>query len=132
MVNGARKRELIEEARNLIVEYYEEEKILCDGENQLEYINISEDGTEIILKEKNYENKEYYSLTDISSKLEFIEYFEALDFAKMDASDEYKKMNKEEYIQYVGSLYYLGERGKEIYERLQEIEREAEKIEEES
>lgn len=85
MVNGARKRELIEEARNLIVEYYEEEKILCDGENQLEYINISEDGTEIILKEKNYENKEYYSLTDISSKLEFIEYFEALDFAKMDA-----------------------------------------------
>lgn len=41
-------------------------------------------------------------------------------------------MNKEEYIQYVGSLYYLGERGKEIYERLQEIEREAEKIEEES
>ena len=130
MKNKEKAIELLEEAKDLIIEYYEEEKILCDGENQLEYINISEDGTELILKEKKYEDKEYYDLTDISSKLEFIEYFEALDFAKMDASDKYKKMNKEEYIQYVGSLYYLDERVKEIYERLQEIEREAEKIEE--
>ena len=130
MKNKEKAIELLEEAKDLIIEYYEEEKILCDGENQLEYINISEDGTELILKEKKYEDKEYYDLTDISSKLEFIKYFEAWDFAKMDASDKYKKMNKEEYIQYVGSLYYLDERGKEIYERLQEIEREAEKIEE--
>lgn len=53
MENKEKAIELLEEAKDLIIEYYEEEKILCDGENQLEYINISEDGTELILKEKN-------------------------------------------------------------------------------
>lgn len=33
-------------------------------------------------------------------------------------------MSKEEYIQYVGCLFYLLQRAEEIYERLQEIEAE--------
>ncbi len=55
-------------------------------------------------------------------------FYEALGFAQSDCRDEYKNMNKEEFIQYVGSLYYLEERAEEILARLQEIDKLADKI----
>lgn len=55
-------------------------------------------------------------------------WFRILRSIRPEVENEYKNMNKDEYIQYAGGLFYLGERAEEIYARLQEIEEEAEKI----
>lgn len=118
------------------MEFYEDQKVLCDGENVLEYIKSTKDGRQITLKQIDCEEEEY-DLPCIASTLRYdlrgigpcsSRFYEALDLAKADAEYEYKNMNKDEYIQYVGGLFYLGERAEEIYARLQEIEEEADKI----
>lgn len=48
--------------------------------------------------------------------------------AQSEVESEYKRMSKEEYIQYVGGLYYMEQRCEEIYVRLQQIEREADEL----
>ena len=50
---------------------------------------------------------------------------EEIDFRIDDIEDDYKNKSKEEFLNYVGHLYYAKYRCKEIYERLQEIEDEA-------
>lgn len=44
MENKAKIVELSNEAKNLLMEFYENQKVLCDGENVLEYINSTKDG----------------------------------------------------------------------------------------
>lgn len=136
MGNEAKMIELSNEAKNLIMEFYEEQKVICGGDNVLEYIKNTEDGRKITVRERDGEDEEY-DLPCIASTLRYTlrgigpcgsGFYEALDYAKSEVEDEYKNMDKDEYIQYVGSLYYLGERAEEIYARLQEIEKEAEKI----
>ena len=47
---------------------------------------------------------------------------EEIDFRIHDIEDDYKNKSKEEFLNYVGHLYYAKYRCQEIYERLQEIE----------
>lgn len=136
MTNEAKMIELSNEAKTLLMEFYEAQRVLCDGENVLEYIKSTKDGRQITLKQIDCEEEEY-DLPCIASTLRYdlrgigpcgSGFYEALDLAKADVEDEYKNMNKDEYIQYVGGLFYLGERAEEIYARLQEIEKETEEI----
>lgn len=136
MTNKERIIELSNEAKNLIMEFYEDQMVLCGGDNVLEYIKSTEDGRQITVRERDCEDTEY-DLPCIASTLRYTlrgigpcgsGFYEALDYAKSEVEDEYKNMDKDEYIQYVGRLYYLGERAEEIYARLQEIEKEAEEI----
>jgi len=128
--------ELSNETKNLLMEFYEDQRVLCDGENVLEYIKDTKDGREITIKTIDCD-EEKYDLPCIASTLTYLlrgfgpcgsGFYEALDLAKVEVENEYKNMNKDEYIQYAGGLFYLGERAEEIYARLQEIEEEAEKI----
>ena len=129
--------ELANEAKNLIMEFYEDQKVLYGGENLLEYIKILEDGRTIVLKEMGCEEEEEYDLSCIASKLGYLLngfgpcssfFYEEIDLSKdkYELEQKYKNMSKEEYIQYVGGLFYLPQRAEEIYERLQEIEIEVE------
>lgn len=136
MTNQEKMISLSNEAKDLIMEFYEEQRVLCDGDNVLEYINSTEDGRQITVRERDCEQEEY-DLPCIASTLRYIlrgigpcgsAFYDALEYAKSEVECEYENMTREEYIQYVGSLYYLDLRAEEIYKRLQEIEEEAEKI----
>lgn len=136
MINLEKRLALANEAKELIIEFREEEARL--GENVLEKISISENGSTIYVIDK-YRGEEEYALEGISEI--FVtemrgwgpcsaQFYEAIDMAKCDVEDDYKKMGKEEYIQYVGGLFYMEQRCKEIYVRLEEIEKEAGSLEE--
>ncbi len=47
---------------------------------------------------------------------------EAISMAQSEVESEYKNMTKEEYIQYVGGLYYMELRCEEIYVRSAQLE----------
>ena len=127
-----KRLKLANEAKDLIIEYREEVARL--GENPLEKINISEDGSTIYVTD-TYEGEQEYGLEGISEI--FVtemrgwgpcsaQLCEAIDMEKCEVESKYKEMNKDEYIQYVGGLFYMEQRCEEIYVRLEEIEREAE------
>ena len=136
-MNKIEKRiKLANEAKDLIIEYRKEESIL--GENVLKSISVSEDGS-IIYVDDLYEGLEEYDLDCISSIFRAdIEgfgpcgprFFEAIDMSIADIEYDYKNKNKsrEEFINYVGSLYYTQYRCEEIYNRLKEIAKEAEEL----
>lgn len=135
MENETKMIKLSNEVKKLIMEFYEAQKVICGGDNVLEYIKSIQDGRTIILKE--IECEEEYDLSCIVSKLRYIlrgfgpcssAFYEEIDLSKdeYELEQKYKSMSKEEYIQYVGDLFYLPQRAEEIYERLQEIEIESE------
>lgn len=134
MTNLEKRLKLANEAKDLIIEFREEVARL--GENPLEKISISEDGSTIYVTD-TYEGDEEYSLELISSIFTTemrgwgpcsAQLYEAISMAQSEVESEYKKMTKDEYIQYVGGLYYMEQRCEEIYVRLEEIEKEAEKL----
>ena len=55
-------------------------------------------------------------------------FYECLDHTKAELEYDYKKKSKDEFINYVGKLYYAEYRCEEIYKRLQEIEDEASEL----
>ncbi|WP_297135635.1 hypothetical protein [Terrisporobacter sp.] len=134
MTNLEKRLKLANEAKDLIIEFRAEEGRL--GENVLEKISISEDGSTIYVTE-TYDGEKEYALEEISeifltemrgwgpcsAQLE-----EAISMAQSEVESEYKNMTKEEYIQYVGGLYYMELRCEEIYVRLEQIEKEAEEL----
>lgn len=134
MTNLEKRLKLANEAKDLIIEFRAEESRL--GENVLEKISISEDGSTIYVTE-TYDGEKEYVLEEISeifltemrgwgpcsAQLE-----EAISMAQSEVESEYKNMTKEEYIQYVGGLYYMELRCEEIYVRLEQIEKEAEEL----
>lgn len=134
MTNLEKRLKLANEAKDLIIEFRAEESRL--GENVLEKISISEDGSTIYVTE-TYDGEKEYVLEEISeifltemrgwgpcsAQLE-----EAISMAQSEGESEYKNMTKEEYIQYVGGLYYMELRCEEIYVRLEQIEKEAEEL----
>ena len=134
MTNLEKRLKLANEAKDLIIEFRAEEGRL--GENVLEKISISEDGSTIYVTE-TYDGEKEYALVEISeifltemrgwgpcsAQLE-----EAISMAQSEVESEYKNMTKEEYIQYVGGLYYMELRCEEIYVRLEQIEKEAEEL----
>ena len=131
MTNLEKRLKLANEAKDLIIEFREEVARL--GENSLENISISDDGSIIYVTDK-YEGDEEYELEIISHIFTTemrgwgpcsAQLCEAIDMAKWDIESNYKKMEKDEYIQYVGGLFYMEQRCEEIYVRLEEIEKEA-------
>lgn len=134
MTNLEKRLKLANEAKDLIIEFRAEECRL--GENVLEKISISEDGSTIYVTE-TYDGEKEYALAEISeifltemrgwgpcsAQLE-----EAISMAQSEVESEYKNMTKEEYIQYVGGLYYMELRCEEIYVRLEQIEKEVKEL----
>ena len=132
MTNLEKRLKLANEAKDLIIEFRNEEARL--GENVLEKISVSEDGS-IIYVTDTYKGEEEYALEEISSIFTTemrgwgpcsAQLCEAIDMAKAEVEYEYKNMKKDDYIQYVGGLFYMEQRCEEIYVRLKEIEKEAE------
>ena len=132
MTKLEKRLKLANEAKNLIIEFRNEESRL--GENVLEDISISEDGS-IIYVTDMYDGDEEYALEEISSIFTAemrgwgpcsAQLCEAIDMAKAEVEYEYKNMKKDDYIQYVGGLFYMEQRCEEIYVRLKEREKEAE------
>ena len=135
MKNKEQILKLSEEARNLIIESRNESSILI-GENLLKSIHVSEDGLTFTI-ESTYDGIEEFELTDISSvfRLEMDgwsmcspSFYECLDNIKDELGYKYKKKSKDEFINYVGKLYYAEYRYSEIYERLKDIENEASEL----
>lgn len=131
MNNNEKILKLSEEAKNLIIEFRNESSIL--GENLLKSIEVSEDGLTFTI-DNLFDGVEEFELTDISSvfRLEMDgwalcspSFYECLDHIKDELGCTYKEKSKDEFISYVGKLYYAEYRCAEIYERLKEIESEA-------
>ena len=131
MTNLEKRLKLANEAKDLIIEFREEESRLC--ENVLQEIVISEDGSTIYVTETD-SGEEEYRLDQVSCVFEAEMrgwgdlLYESIRMAQSEAESEYKRMSKEEYIQYVGGLYYMEQRCEEIFVRLQQIEEEAEEL----
>ena len=129
------RMKLAKEAVELIKEFRGEEAIL--GHNPLRAVSIKEDG-EIIEVDDEFDGVIEYSLTDISSifTLEMrgwgpcsAGFYEAISLAEGELEYEFKTLSKTEFKEYVGNLKYAEYRCEEIYKRLEEIEREAWKLE---
>lgn len=68
MTNEVKMIELLNEAKNLLMEFYEDQRVLCDGENVLEYIKSTKDGRQITIKQIDCD-EEKYDLPCIASTL---------------------------------------------------------------
>ena len=130
-----KRMKLAKEAVELIKEFRGEEAIL--GHNPLRAVSIKEDG-EIIEVDDEFDGVIEYSLTNISSvfALEMrgwgpcsAGFYEAISLAEGELEYEFKRLSKKEFKEYVGNLKYAEYRCEEIYERLEEIEREALELE---
>ena len=125
---------LANEAVELIKEFREEAAIL--GTNPLRAISIKSDG-EIIEVDDEFEGVKDYSIYKISSIFELemrgygpctAGFYEAVSLAEADLEYDFKRYSKEEFKEYVGNLKYAEYRCEAIYERLEEIEKEAEEL----
>ena len=134
MNNNDKVLKLAEEAKNLIIEFRNEASVL--GENPLNDISISEDGFEITI-DSDWTGVTEFSLFEISSALhDDMEcwgsaspaFYECIDMSISLIDEKYSEKNRDEFINYVGQLYYAQYRCEEIYERLQEIDDEASKL----
>ena len=129
-----KRMKLANEAIELIKEFREEAGIL--GNNPLKSVSIKEDG-EIIEVDDEFEGIKEYSLNKISSIFELemrgygpctAGFYEAVSLAEADLEYDFKRYSKEEFKEYVGNLKYAEYRCEAIYERLEEIEKEAEEL----
>ena len=128
-----KQMKLANEAVELIKEFRKEAEIL--GLNPLRAISIKNHG-EIIEVDDEFEGIKEYSLNKISSifELEMRGYgqftpgfYEAIGLAEADLEYDFKRYSKEEFKVYVGNLKYAEFRCEAIYERLEEIQKEASK-----
>lgn len=135
MSNATKRIELANEAIELIKEFRNEEAKL--GMEMLISVKASEDG-KIIIVNNDLEGETEWELSEISSEfardMEGFGMFGAGLYEEIDelvSSFQYKygEMDKEEFIQYVGNIYYIKYRCEEIYNRLKEIEKESEQLE---
>ena len=126
-MDNKKLNELAQEAVELIKEFGEISKLICGGDNLIESVHIGDDNS-IIVKELYKDENDEYDLFDISSILEAsITYGgldEDFDFQISECMDNFNKMEKDEFINRIGSLYYGQLRCEKIYERLVEIEKE--------
>lgn len=135
MTDLEKRLKLAEEAKNLIIEYRKEIDFVFE-EYTLEEISINEDGS-VIHTVDTYDGEEDHELICISqiftgemrgwgpcpARLK-----ESISLAQGLVDGEYRNMDRERYINYVGGLYYLDHRTEEIYQRLLAIEKEAEEL----
>ena len=106
-----------------------ESGLILEG-NFITNIEKSDDNKEFILKDKNGNYIEY-SLSEISNI--FSDEFEGLydlegnifDYineVKSENKKKYESLSKEEFINYIGRLYYLQYKCEEVYAKLKELE----------
>lgn len=135
MSNATKRIELANEAIELIKEFRNEEAKL--GMEMLISVKASEDG-KIIIVNNDLEGETEWELSEISSEfardMEGFAMFGAGLYEEIDElvsgfQYKYGEMDKEEFIQYVGNIYYIKYRCEEIYNRLKEIEKESEQLE---
>ena len=126
-------KNLAEEAVSLIKEFDEVDILSEDLFNEN---NIKENGRAIAVDDV-FEGMTEYPLTKISSVFDICMrgwgpdpagFYDALEEAKFDLKDSITKFSKDEFKKYAGDLAYAEYRCEAIYERLKEIEEEAEKI----
>ena len=128
-------KSLAEEAASLIKEF-DEVDIL--SEDLFKEVNVK-DNCVVISVNDDFEGKMEYPLTEISSVFDMCMrgwgeepegFYDALEEAKYELKDSITKCSKEEFKKYAGDLAYAEYRCEAIYERLKEIEEEAERMEE--
>lgn len=114
----------------ILVKEIIENAVLLEG-NFFQSIESSDDGSTLLLKDKNNNFLEY-SLSEVSSifsdeiqGLWEIEgnIFDYFEFVKERNNEKYNTLSKEEFINYIGRLYYLQYRCEEVYRRLRKIEK---------
>ncbi|MCI6277661.1 MAG: hypothetical protein MR639_13150 [Clostridium sp.] len=127
-------KSLAEEAAILIKEFDEVDILSEDLFNE---VNVKENGVAISVDDV-FEGKAEYPLTKISSVFDMCMrgwgpepagFYDALEEAKYELKDSITKCSKEEFKKYAGDLAYAEYRCEAIYERLKEIEEEAERME---
>ena len=119
---------LANEAVELIHEF--EELIGHIGYSRLRDASINEDELTIVAIDPNNNILELELYEVASVYRHFIDGYgpcggifeEDINFIIDDIENDYKEKSKEEFIKYVGNIYYTKYRCQEIYERLQEIE----------
>lgn len=125
-----RKLDLANEAVSLIKEFRELEATV--GENIFKSIKVNTDGSKIIV-DHIYEGILEYKLTEISTVFsDEIDGFGPVGSGFYDAiyleidnfENAYEKMDKKDFIDYVGKVYFMKFRCEEIYEKLKLIEKE--------
>ena len=135
MEDKIRLKELAKEAVKLIKEFIELESLL--GECPYGNIRRNRSGSKITVVDYIYGEKLEFKLTQVSSIFsDEIEgfgpcgngFYEAIELAKDNLDKEFENMDKKEFIKYAGTICYIKPRCKEIYRRLEEIEREASKL----
>jgi len=132
MSNLEKQRELAKEAVKLIKEFKKEASIV--SEDSFKSIKIKKSGS-IIEIDDFYEGIREYNLNEISSvlKLEMrgfgpcsAGFYEAIEQEESDLKSDFNKYTKNEFKKLIGNLKYVECRCEEIYNRLEEIEKEAE------
>ena len=127
----ANRTKLVKEAKELILEF--EEIINNIGFSLLRDVSINEELATVIATDPN-DNVLELELDEVASVYRrFIDgcgpcggiFEEEIGLRICDIEYDYKKKNKDEFISYVGNLYYAKYRCKEIYHRLEDIECEA-------
>lgn len=134
MNNLEKQMKLAEEAVELIKEFRKEAEVL--GTNPLKEITIKENGR-IIEVNDEFDGIVEYELNEISSIFSMEMdgwgpcspgFYEAISLAEEDFKYDFPKYTKEEFKEYVGSIKYTEYRCEAIYERLKEIDKEAEDL----
>ena len=135
MEDKIRLKELAKEAVKLIKEFIGLEALL--GECPYGNIRRNRSGSKITVVDYIYGEKLEFKLTQVSSIFsDEIEgfgpcgngFYEAIESAKSNLDYEFKNMDKKEFIKRAGMICYIKPRCKDIYIRLEEIEREATKL----
>jgi len=128
MNNKANKIKLLNEAKNLILEF--EEIVEKIGFSLMRDVSINEEAFIIIATDPN-DNILELELDEVATVYRrFIDgcgpccgmFDEEIDLRIADIEYDYEDKNKEDFINYVGNLYYTKYRCEEIYKRLREIE----------
>lgn len=124
--------ELANEARDLILEFMREENTVHDNDLQYKKVEVNPDGSVIFVFEDEDEKSDY-NITDISLSIsslydERAVFHSFIELAKEKTDENYKHMSKNDFIHTMGNLHYVERRCEEIFERLEEIEDEAQKI----
>lgn len=135
MNNIDKIKELVKEAKELVEEFSNESCSI--GEPTVTEVHISEDGLSLIVELNFYNTEMEYGITEVSSIFaEEMEgfgpcpagFYEGFELAVNEIDSQFNSMNKKEFVEYVGELYYAKYRCEAIYKRLEAIEREAVKL----
>lgn len=134
MDRAERLKELATEASKIIFDFLNETSSY--GGNFLKNILISEDGTYITLV-NNYDEKLEYSISEVgyifSDKAKGFwrdrdKFLDAIEKEKLYIYNSFKVLNKEDFIQYIGEVFYIENKYEDMRYKLHIIGRETEEL----